>query len=290
MIKTIKSLALAIAILGTSYFIPVGARDLGNEKCLQKSTITKASTNITGVDISNDTGDIKIRKSQNLSDFRITTAKIVESNTKYDSQELLKNFIVKINTVDNKLLISAHVNKKSNLNISSYLNLRTDIIVEIPAKSYDYSLKSDTGDISIRNVNGAFKLSTDTGDVKLRNSTGNYNLDVDTGDIIGSNVKGSFQVNEDTGDINLKNVEFVKNSELDCDTGDISLYIKSLKNTNNLNINVDTGDIKLFLPKKSQFSLDTKTGDAQTKHKIVNGGGNTQINATSEMGEVQVDS
>jgi hypothetical protein len=91
------------------------------------------------------------------------------------------------------------------------INLSVDLHISLPKKVNEYKVRVDTGSVTARNLEGAFKIQTDTGNININN--------------IAINESSCFCTN--TGNIELAIKENEKMREIDIevctDTGNIDL-------------------------------------------------------------------
>ena len=141
----------------------------------------------------------------------------------------------------------------------------------IPEKALgEISISSDTGDISLEDINvkGNIKLDTDTGDISLEdiNVKGNIKLDTDTGDIsiktkeADSVSYDDINIKTDTGNVTLTDVK-TANLNVKVDTGDIKLNNTLVDDI--LKINTSTGDVKVEKSDAGEIEIKTSTGDIE---------------------------
>lgn len=139
------------------------------------------------------------------------------------------------------------------------------IIIYLPKSEYDdTSIKTDIGDIEIRNIDlGEVEISTSTGEIELENiSCNNINAKSSTGDINLESViaKEKFNIKSETGSVEFENSDaseiIVKTS-----TGDVEGTLLSEKI---FNAKTSTGEISI--PKSAtggKCEIRTDTGDIE---------------------------
>ncbi len=114
------------------------------------------------------------------------------------------------------------------------------------------SISSDTGDVSIKNVNvGECNIKSETGDIKIYNS--NF---------------GVLKTITNTGDITLSNTIVVNDFTHKADTGDV--IFKSF-DAKNIYIVLDTGDVKGTLLSSKIFMVKTDTGEENVPETTTGG-------------------
>lgn len=114
------------------------------------------------------------------------------------------------------------------------------------------SISSDTGDVSIKNVNvGECNIKSETGDIKIYNS--NF---------------GVLKTITDTGDMTLSNTIVVNDFTHKADTGDVNFKSFDAKN---IYIILDTGDVKGTLLSSKIFMVKTDTGEENVPETTTGG-------------------
>ncbi len=100
-----------------------------------------------------------------------------------------------------------------------------DYVLQVP-KGVDVEAHSDTGDTTVRDVEGSLRLTTDTGDIDVSNTPGTLWVRTDTGDVRASGLASSeVDVATDTGDVVLRFTRPPSRVQVATDTGDVSVAV-----------------------------------------------------------------
>ena len=213
--------------------------------------------NFSDIIILADTADVQFMTTENQSSFVVCEEEKNENHT--------------VTVKDNTLRIEVVDNKKWYEEIA--VNLRTPKITVYSGKGeYDnISLKTDTGNILLNNLNVTekFEAKTDTGNVTFENGKAN--------DIF---------VETDTGNVLLDNVVANRKLEIETDTGNV---VFNVCDASEVLIETDTGNVTgSFLTDKVVFA-ESDTGNidipkviADEKCEIITDTGNIKI--TIEQG------
>ena len=161
----------------------------------------------------------------------------------------------------------------------------------IPEKALgEISISSDTGDISLEDINvkGNIKLDTDTGDIFIKTkeadsvSYDDINIKTDTGDVTLTNVKtANLNVKVDTGDIELTNTLVDDILKINTSTGDVKV-VKS--DAGEIEIKTSTGDIEASFLTEKVFVTSSSTGDISVPESYQGG----KCKLTTSTGDITV--
>ena len=135
-----------------------------------------------------------------------------------------------------------------------------DFTIKVPHKC-DITLRSSTGDLDIREVQGALYLQTATGDIRLENIEGAAIVNSASGDIQVDMITGKLGVRSASGDVRIDQANL---EELSAHTasGDINLEMMSVP-SKGFDIKTVSGDLSVELPGDARLTaqLTTFSGD-----------------------------
>ncbi|MEO6456743.1 MAG: DUF4097 family beta strand repeat-containing protein [Chloroflexia bacterium] len=135
-----------------------------------------------------------------------------------------------------------------------------DFTLKVPHKC-DITLRSSTGDLDIREVQGALYLQTATGDIRLENIEGAAIVNSASGDIQVDMITGKLGVHSASGDVRIDQANL---EELSAHTasGDIHLEMMSVPGKG-FDIKTVSGDLSVELPRDARLTaqLSTFSGD-----------------------------
>ena len=161
----------------------------------------------------------------------------------------------------------------------------------IPEKALgEISISSDTGDISLEDINvkGNIKLDTDTGDIFIKTkeadsvSYDDINIKTDTGDVTLTDVKtANLNVKVDTGDINLTNTLVDDILKINTSTGDVKV---EKSDAGEIEIKTSTGDIEASFLTEKVFVTSSSTGDIRVPESYQGG----KCKLTTSTGDITV--
>ncbi|MBR6217554.1 MAG: DUF4097 family beta strand repeat protein [Eubacterium sp.] len=161
----------------------------------------------------------------------------------------------------------------------------------IPEKALgEISISSDTGDISLEDINvkGNIKLDTDTGDIFIKTkeadsvSYEDINIKTDTGDVTLTDVKtANLNVKVDTGDIELTNTLVDDILKINTSTGDVKV---EKSDAGEIEIKTSTGDIEASFLTEKVFVTSSSTGDIRVPESYQGG----KCKLTTSTGDITV--
>lgn len=161
----------------------------------------------------------------------------------------------------------------------------------IPEKALgEISISSDTGDISLEDINvkGNIKLDTDTGDIFIKTkeadsvSYDDINIKTDTGDVKLTDVKAAnLNVKVDTGNIELNNTLVDDILKIKTSTGDVKV---EKSDAEEIEIKTSTGNIKASFLTEKVFVTSSSTGDIRVPESYQGG----KCKLTTSTGDINV--
>lgn len=183
---------------------------------------------------------------------------------------------------------------------------------------------SNSGDITVRDINGAVEAHTNSGDVNVRGAT-RVELATLSGDVIASRIRGEVEATAVSGSVELSDVEGRRVS-VDATSGDITLtdvrtreitaetvggdvtFSGAIAADGRYEFNSHSGDVTLTIPANTsaRFAIETYSGELDSDFPVTLrpasdrrrdhggrieftlGGGNARILATTFSGTIEI--
>ncbi len=136
------------------------------------------------------------------------------------------------------------------------------------------SVKSASGDIEVSGQEGETKVKTGSGDLQLREIKGSLKAITTSGDINLDNFTGSIRMEAGSGEIKGKQLDFDGHSNVESYSGDIKFRLKA-----------EPSSLHLLLTSKSG---NITVGDSLVRNRFDNGSGDWQLQAHSNMGDINL--
>ena len=124
------------------------------------------------------------------------------------------------------------------------------------------SIKTSSGDINGKELNGKKKLSAKSGDINIDSSTGDAEISTSSGDVKLDEAKGNMDISTSSG--NLRVDRLTGSARARSTSGDIQLNLSEL--TGDLSFETSSGYVSCKLPKDTGFKFwaSTSSGDIKT--------------------------
>ncbi len=185
------------------------------------------------------------------------------------------------------------------------MTLYADFRVELPA-GVGIKVKDGIGLIDSSGIHGAQLLDIATGEVRVRDSEGALSVDTGSGDVRISGQKGDVQVDTGSGDVHLEKVaaamidvdtgsgeiEMVESSgALNCDTGSGDIVGRSLTLGGSVLADTGSGDVSLSgdFSAVSKIAIDTGSGDVTLEASPATAAPQVRMAVSTGSGEITVD-
>ncbi len=185
------------------------------------------------------------------------------------------------------------------------MTLYADFRVELPA-GVGIKVKDGIGLIDSSGIHGAQLLDIATGEVRVRDSEGALSVDTGSGDVRISGQKGDVQVDTGSGDVHLEKVaaakidvdtgsgdiEMVESSgALNCDTGSGDIVGRSLTLDGSVLADTGSGDVSLSgdFSAVSKIAIDTGSGDVTLEASPATAAPQVRMAVSTGSGEITVD-
>ena len=178
-------------------------------------------------------------------------------------------------------------------------------LFELPA-GVGIKVKDGIGLIDSSGIHGAQLLDIATGEVRVRDSEGALSVDTGSGDVRISGQKGDVQVDTGSGDVHLEKVasakidvdtgsgdiEMVESSgALNCDTGSGDIVGRSLTLDGSVLADTGSGDVSLSgdFSAVSKIAIDTGSGDVTLEASPATAAPQVRMAVSTGSGEITVD-
>ncbi|MQA95707.1 MAG: DUF4097 family beta strand repeat protein [Streptosporangiales bacterium] len=161
-----------------------------------------------------------------------------------------------------------------------------DYRVEVPAE-LALKINAGSGDVTVRNLDGALEVQSGSGDVDVVNAGGPARLTVGSGDVEVEGARGDLTVKAGSGSIEAEGLAG-RNAAVRSGSGDLELVFARPPGT--VTAETGSGDAKVELPGGSyNVSADSDSGDEQVEVSTDPAAPNT-VDVSTGSGDVQVTS
>lgn len=149
-----------------------------------------------------------------------------------------------------------------------------DFNIKVP-HNCDLMLRTSSGDMYVKDVNGTLFVQTTSGDVNMDRVSGNLIVSSASGDIHVRGMEGKVGARSASGDISLERADL---QELGVQTasGDINAYLKRVPDRD-FDVRTVSGDLRVTLPTDARLTAEmtTVSGDLRCKlpHEIISRSG-----------------
>jgi DUF4097 and DUF4098 domain-containing protein YvlB len=142
-----------------------------------------------------------------------------------------------------------------NVDIGRWLSGR-DYYIKVP-HSCNLTLRTSSGDLSVRDVTGTLLLQSTSGDIGLEQLGGNLLVSSASGDIEMNGVEGKLGTRSASGDIKIKRADLQEVSVTSA-SGDVTLEMTKMPDRE-WEIKSVSGDVNLYLPSDAQVTAQVRT-------------------------------
>lgn len=226
---------------------------------------TIKNTNIKELIVNSSVGDINIihHESSNIT----INLKI---DAKGESKEAAQNLADKFNYLIEENNDAVNINTEfENENIIENTKLKTDIEIKLPSYVNNMSIKTNVGNINIKDFNGNIETKSNVGDSNINNS------------------KVSCNINTGVGKINIKQSEAIDSIVSNTNTGDINMELNDISKATNIAAKANVGNISLSIPDNSSYKAQIKEFMEDETIKT-SGNQNTKIELTADVGNIEL--
>ena len=173
-------------------------------------------------------------------------------------KRVLENLEVQMEQVGNKISIwqRAYMLERGWMNLFRERRATVDYVIDVPRGS-QVNVRSASGEIEVRGVEGALELQSVSGDVAVDDVRGALRLKTVSGDIAATRCAGSTDVNTVSGDLVFRSCSW-PSCHVRAISGDINA--EALMN-GRIDVNTISGDVQLATPSPFTLNFDTTSGD-----------------------------
>jgi DUF4097 and DUF4098 domain-containing protein YvlB len=149
-----------------------------------------------------------------------------------------------------------------------------DFNIKVP-HNCDLMLRTSSGDLYVKDVNGTLFIQTTSGDVNMERISGNLLASSASGDIHVRGMEGKVGLRSASGDLGLENADL---QELGVQTasGDITAFLKRIPERE-FDVRTVSGDLRITVPADARLTAEmtTVSGDLRCKlpHEIISRSG-----------------
>ena len=175
-----------------------------------------------------------------------------------------------------------------------------DYKIKVP-HNCNITMRTSTGDISIKDVNGTIFVKTTSGDIRMGKVSGVILAQCASGDLHFNGVQGKLGAHSASGDVTVLNAE-LDDVSVHSSSGDVEIDLRKLPE-GEWGVRSVSGDVDVTLPGDAKLTAEVKTlsgdvhcslpherirlGTARGKQLVINGGGPT-VRMETVSGDVNI--
>jgi len=212
-----------------------------------------------GLDIHNDTGDIKIKALPTEQSLVVVTANNVFSAKAVDET------VVTLSPDGQRITVRPprgwKIGRSASLRIQAQVPMGSPGVVEAGSGDivmrgpvHDINARTGSGDVSAENVAGEAQVKTGSGDITLGDVTGPATAATGSGDITFGDVAGPATASTGSGDVSVRSAPQLKSRT---GSGDITIATAS----GDVGAHVGSGDISIGCVSAGRVRAETASGD-----------------------------
>jgi hypothetical protein len=177
-----------------------------------------------------------------------------------------------------------------------------DYEIKVP-HNCNLTLRTSTGDLSVRDVNGTLFLQATSGDIHMAGISGTALVHSASGDVHIDGVEGKLGAHTASGDLRVRKASLSELS-VHSSSGDVELDLRRLPE-GEWGVHAVSGDLDITIPRDSRLTVEVKTlsgdvdcslpherirlGTARGKSLVINGGG-PPVRLETVSGDVNIGS
>jgi DUF4097 and DUF4098 domain-containing protein YvlB len=154
------------------------------------------------------------------------------------------------------------------------------------------TVSTGSGSVEVEDIRGPVNAATDSGDITLHNVNGQTVLNGESGSLHITGVTGQLKAVTHSGDVVVRDAKLSGQSALKTDSGSVR-FDGSLDPAGTYLASTNSGDIDLTLPSNAAFQLAATTGSGNVNNafggNVIGSGPQAHITATIGSGSVTVD-
>ena len=178
--------------------------------------------------------------------------------------------------------------------------LHVDLEVAVPY-TCDLTVRTMSGDVKVRRVQGKVFVETANGDVELKEVEGSVLLKSASGDVKIAGMRGRLGARTASGDVDVREAELAA-LNLGTASGDIDVAAV-LRPADDYEVQSISGDVRLVIPANTRARVDTETlsgdvdcavphaverGGRRQRTLVLNGGGDTRVRVRTTSGDIEI--
>lgn len=228
------------------------------------------------LDIEAGAGELRIVGSHSAQEVKVTADIFTSSKDQDDYELTLKQ------KGDKAYLVAKH-HSTSGFWVGS--SPRIDVIVTLPADLL-LDIHDGSGDIWVKDMNGAIDVQDGSGDVELRNITGNIAVDDGSGDLIVEQVTGNVSILDSSGELLINHI----NGDIELEDGSGELTVKHVEGY----VSIDDGSGDMFVQAISgKVTIEDGSGDIDVEDAgglTIVDDGSGDLHVSKVKGDFSIDS
>lgn len=175
-------------------------------------------------------------------------------------KRVLDNIEIEVEQEGDEILVRqrAFLVERGWLNLFRERRAAVDYDIEVP-KGSTVSVRSASGEIGLRSLEGAAELQSVSGDVQVEDLRGPLRLRTVSGDCVATRCAGVIEANSVSGDLRFRSCAW-PSGHLRTISGDIAAEVR-LDARGPLLVNTVSGDLRLETPSAFELRLTTTSGD-----------------------------
>lgn len=189
---------------------------------------------------------------------------LLTSRKRQDDADQVKKFDYTVDKTAETISLAVDEGRTIGFGFTSRERLRlVKLDVKVPA-SFSVDLKSDNGEINVRDLKGDVSVDTDNGKISVNDIGGDAILKSDNGLVKAIKMKGSVEVRTHNGMIHVEDAN--KNVSARTDTGKV--FIKSPQLSGDWDAQTDLGMIEVIVPETASASFRAETDIGSTSSEF----------------------
>lgn len=266
--------AASVAAVGAGLLV-LGACGIsfGSETSEDDMPITGS---VTGVQVSNGSGNVRIRTGETASVHRIVHY-TDESKKPGDTARVDNGTLVLDECKSNACWIDYDVVLPAGIKLNGDVSSGT---VELNGVS-DVNLRANSGDVTIRNASGAVTVQADSGKVHLIDVAGAVVVNQSSGSVELTNTKGTVQVTSNSG--RFKGVGLGGATTIESDSGDVEIDLAKAADVRAI---TGSGDLVVRVP-QDRYRVTAAVDSGELTTSVPNDGtGSHLIDVKADSGDL----
>jgi putative adhesin len=167
------------------------------------------------------------------------------------------------------------------------LHCADDLELTVPRTVTATAIELDSGDADVTGLDGdRFTVESDSGDITARQVTGTLSLATDSGDVVAEDVAGPLALDTDSGDAVARRVR-ADRVTASTDSGDVQLALDTAPN--DVEAESDSGDVVVAVPRgRYNVAAETDSGEVSIDGVLPDDAAGRRVAARTDSGDVSV--